>query len=97
MMKEGKAKGIDELVWKVLRQMGLEQRFKEQEVCDVWQEVVGPAFASRTRKVSMADGRLFVVFDSAVVRNEILLVKEGLMRALNDRVGSGVVKEIIIK
>ena len=47
--------------------------------------------------VSMADGRLFVSFSSAVVRSEMALVKEGLMRALNDRVGSAVVKEIIIK
>ena len=45
----------------------------------------------------MADGRLFVSFSSAVVRSEMALVKEGLMRALNDRVGSAVVKEIIIK
>lgn len=96
-MKEGKVKRIDELVHQVLRQMGLEQRFKEQEVCEVWEEVVGYAIASRTREVSMADGRLFVSFNSATVRNEIVLVKEGLMRALNDRVGSAVIKEIIIK
>ena len=92
-MKEGKVKRIDELVG----QMGLEQRFKEQEVCEVWAEVVGHAIASRTTGVSMADGRLFVSFSSAVVRSEMALVKEGLMRALNDRVGSAVVKEIIIK
>lgn len=96
-MKEGKVKRIDELVRLVLRQMGLEQRFKEQEVCEVWEEVVGHAIASRTLGINMADGRLFVSFNSAVVRNEITLVKEGLMRALNDRVGSAVVKEIIIK
>ena len=47
-MKEGKVKRIDELVGQVLRQMGLEQRFKEQEVCEVWAEVVGHAIASRT-------------------------------------------------
>ena len=96
-MKEGKVKRIDELVGQVLRQMGLEQRFKEQEVCEVWAEVVGHAIASRTTGVSMADGRVVVSFSSAVVRSEMAVVKEGLMRALNDRVGSAVVKEIIIK
>jgi hypothetical protein len=42
------------------------------------------------------DGKLFVSFTSAVVRNEIMMVKEGLIRALNEKVGKEVVKEMII-
>lgn len=96
-MKEGKTKRIDELIGAALRQMGLEKPFLEQEVCRVWQEVVGQMIASRTASLWVADGKLFVTFTSAVVRNEILMVKEGLMRALNDRVGKHVISDIIIK
>lgn len=96
-MKEGKTKKIDELVDQVLRQMGLEQKFKEHEVCQIWPEVVGQMISSRTKSVNVIDGKLFVTFTSAVVRNEILMVKEGLIKALNDRVGKEVIKEIIIK
>lgn len=96
-MKEGKTKTIDELVTQVLRQMGLEQKFKEHEVQQVWPEVVGQMIASRTRSIQVIDGKLFVVFESAVVKNEIMLVKEGLIKALNDRVGGIVIKEMIIK
>ena len=96
-MKEGKTKTIDELVDQVLRQMGLEQKFKEHEVIEAWPEVVGQMIASRTKKVEVRDGKLFVAFTSAVVRNEILMVKEGLIRALNDRIGKEVIREIIIR
>ena len=92
-MKEGKTKQIDELV---LRNMGLEQKFKEHEVCMIWPEVVGQMIASRTKSVRVMDGKLFVSFTSAVVRNEIMMVKEGLIRALNEKVGKEVVKEMII-
>ena len=92
-MKEGKTKQIDELVDQVLRNMGLEQKFKEHEVCMIWPEVVGQMIASRTKSVRVMDGKLFVSFTSAVVRNEI---KEGLIRALNEKVGKEVVKEMII-
>lgn len=81
----------------VLRGMGLERQFKEHEVCQVWPEVVGQMIASRTVKLSVADGRLFVSFNSSVVRNEIAMVKEGLMRALNERVGTEVIRDIVIK
>ena len=88
---------MDELVEAVLKQMGLYQKFKEREVCNVWSEVVGQMIASRTKEVSITDGRLFVVFTSAVVKNEIMMVKEGLIKALNDRLGEQIVKDIIIK
>ena len=38
----------------------------------------------------------FVSFTSSVVKNEILMVKEGLIKALNDRVGDNVVKDIVV-
>ncbi len=96
-MKEGKTQKIDALVSQVLRQMGLEQKFKEHEVCQVWPEVVGQMIASRTRSLSVSEGKLFVTFTSAVVRNEIMMVREGLIKALNDRVGGIIIKEIIIR
>lgn len=96
-MKEGRTKKIDELVTQVLRQMGLEQKFREREVCEIWPVVVGQMIASHTKSISVTDGRLFVVFSSAVVRNEIMMVKEGLIRALNERLGAEIVKEMIIR
>lgn len=96
-MKEGKTQKIDELVAQVLRQMGLEQKFKEHEVCEIWPEVVGKMIASRTKSLNVIEGKLFVAFTSAVVRNEIMMVKEGLAKALNDKVGREVIREIIIR
>lgn len=96
-MKEGKTRRIDELVDQVLKQMGVFQKFKEHEVCQIWPEVVGQMIASRTKKLEVVDGRLFVSFTSAVVRNEILMVKEGLIKALNDKVGKEVIREMVIR
>lgn len=95
-MKEGKTQKMDELVEAVLKQMGLDQKFKEHEVCLAWPEVVGKMISSRTKSLSVSDGRLFVSFTSSVVKNEIMMVKEGLIRALNDKVGRDVVKDIVI-
>lgn len=95
-MKVGNTRQIDELVNQALRDMGLGQKLKEYEVCSVWPEVVGQMIASRTASLKMRDGKLFVAFTSAVVKNEILMVKEGLIRALNDKVGEKIVNEIII-
>lgn len=95
-MKEGKTVKIDELVESALKQMGLYRQFKEREILAVWPEVVGKMIASRTKSISVSEGRLFVSFTSSVVKNEIMMVKEGLIKALNDKLGAELVKEIII-
>ncbi len=97
MIRDNKTQKIDELVETVLKQMGLYQKFKEREVCQVWSEVVGQMIASRTKSVNVSDGKLFVVFTSAVVRNEIMMVKDGLIKALNDKLGEQIIKDMVIK
>ena len=96
-MKEGKTKSIDELVNQVLRSMGLERKFKEHEVCQVWPEIVGNMISSKTTKLDFVDGVLFVSFNSAVVKNEMSMVKEGVIMALNKKVGMEIVKEMVIR
>lgn len=95
-MKQGKTLTMDELVELYLEEMGLSRQFKEREVCQVWPDVVGGMIASRTKSIRISDGKIFVSFTSSVVKNEILMVKEGLIKALNDKVGSDVVKDIIV-
>ncbi|WP_255302090.1 MULTISPECIES: DUF721 domain-containing protein [Butyricimonas] len=95
-MKQGKTLTMDELVEMYLEEMGLSRQFKEREVCQVWPDVVGGMIASRTKSIRITDGKIFVSFTSSVVKNEILMVKEGLIKALNDRIGSDIVKDIIV-
>lgn len=95
-MKQGKTLTMDELVEMYLEEMGLSRQFKEREVCQVWPDVVGGMIASRTKSIRITDGKIFVSFTSSVVKNEILMVKEGLIKALNDRISSDIVKDIIV-
>ncbi|CCZ80865.1 hypothetical protein CE91St19_25740 [Odoribacter laneus] len=97
MINQGKTQKLDELVALVLKQMGLDRKFKECEVSELWPQVVGKLIASKTKNIYMTEGKLFVSFTSSVVKNEILMVKEGIIAALNDRLGEKVVKEMIIK
>lgn len=97
MISQGKTQKLEEVVKLVLKQLGLEQKYKECEVTEIWPQVVGNMIASRTKDLRISEGKLFVTFSSAVVKNEMSMVKEGVIAALNERIGDKVVKDIIIK
>ena len=69
----------------VYKRQGLDRKFKECEVSELWPQVVGKFIASKTKNIYMTEGKLFVSFTASVVKNEILMVKEGIIAALNDR------------
>lgn len=95
-MKQGKTQSMDELVDLYLRQMGLTQKMKERDIIELWPEVVGQMIASRTQSLYISDNKLFVRFTSSVVKNEISMVKEGLIKALNDKAGEKIIADIVI-
>ena len=92
-----KETSADELVKLALKNLGISQRYMEIEAKNVWQEVVGNLIASKTSKLEVYHGRMYVSFSSSVVKNEMLMVKDGLLRAINERLGEDVVKEIVIR
>ena len=70
--------------------------FAESRVPIVWREIVGP-LADMTKDIYLRDGVLWVVCESAVVKNEIMMRKSTLISELNNRVGREVVNVIRVK
>ncbi|MDR0982548.1 MAG: DUF721 domain-containing protein [Culturomica sp.] len=96
MLNQGKILKLNEVMNLLLKQYGIENKLRETEVANVWAEVVGGMIASKTKSLYIKNGKLFVSFTSSVVRNELSMVREGVIAALNAKVGEGVVKELII-
>lgn len=95
-MKRGKEDSIDNLINSVLGQWGYTKKIKETEVIEAWKDVIGVSIANRTLKIYMSNGKLYVQVNSSIVKNELLMLKEGIRTALNNRVGEDIVKEVII-
>ena len=68
----------------------------EQKVIQAWSQVVGPFIASHTIDLSINEGRLFVRVDSDALRSELSYSKSLLMKNLNERAGTEIVKEIVL-
>ena len=62
-----------------------------------WQEVLGPMVLQYTRNVYVKDKVLYVSLTSSVLRSELVLCREKLVKSLNDYAGSQVIRDIVIR
>lgn len=94
-MKRVKAQSIGEILREFFAQNPeIGRRLDEVRLVHAWREVLGPGVSQATREVYVRGATLHVVLDSAVLRSELMMWRDRLVRTLNERVGTDVIREI---
>ena len=96
-MRRSKTISLAEAMKDYIKEINLEGKLNEVNLINSWEETVGKAIASRTSKLYIKDQVLYVYLNSSVVRSELLMLREALKEKLNEKVGSEVIKDIILK
>ncbi len=96
-MRRSKTISIAEAINDYIREMNIGGKLSEAGVVNSWEEIVGKAISSRTTKIYIKDHILYVHLNSSVVRNELLMLREALREKINQKAGSEVIKEIILR
>jgi hypothetical protein len=94
-MKRVKAQSIGEILREFFAQNPeIGRRLDEVRLVHAWREVLGPGVSQATREAYVRGATLHVVLDSAVLRSELMMWRDRLVRTLNERVGTDVIREI---
>ena len=96
-MRRSKTISLAEAVKDYIKEMNLGGKLREVGVINSWEETVGKAISSRTSKIYIKDQVLYVHLNSSVVRNELLMLREALKEKLNEKAGSEVIKDIVLR
>jgi predicted nucleic acid-binding Zn ribbon protein len=96
-MRRSKTISLAEAISDYIKEMNLGGKLSEVTVISSWEEIVGKAISSRTTKIFIKDGILYVHLNSSVVRNELLMLREALKEQLNKKAGSEVIKDIVLR
>lgn len=75
---------------------GLQQKILEIRVERAWREVLGPTVAKYTTQVFVKEGVLYVSLTSAVLRSELMLCRERLVKSLNEYARAEVLHDVVI-
>ncbi len=96
-MRRSKTISLAEALKDYITEMNMGSKLSEVGVISSWEEIVGKAISSRTTKIYIKDHILFVHLNSSVVRNELLMLRDVLKAKLNEKAGSEVVKDIVLR
>lgn len=74
----------------------IRKKFDETSLVASWPEIIGTGIANRTKNLYIRDGKLFVKVESAVVKNELVLMRSQIIARMNEMVGHEMITEVVL-
>ena len=96
-MERSNTKSIAEAIREYLKESRLEKPLKERQLVQSWETLLGKSVARATSNIYLKNGRLFVHLNSSVVKNELFMLQDEIIKRLNDAAGEELVKEIVFR
>lgn len=96
-MRRSNVQNISDVVSELLKELHIDHKLKEIRLINSWEEILGKNVARATTNIFIKNRVLFVYLKSSVVRNELMMLKTGIIKALNDKAGEIIVDEIVLK
>jgi len=85
------------LLQESLQSLGLAERLREAEIWRIWTDAVGNIVAARAQPLRIINGTLTVAVSSAPWMQELRFMTGMMKEKLNSRLGTDVVREIVLK
>lgn len=80
-----------------LKSMKLDRKYKEYEVINKWEEVIGRTVARSTTQIFIEDSTLYVTIKSPAIRNEIFMMRSEIVSRMNEIAGFELLKTMVLR
>ncbi len=91
------SEALDKVLQQVLKENHLDGKLSEVRLIRNWPEIIGPQLAAQTERLYIRNHVLYLHVKSAIVRNELMLMRPALIRKLNESVGTNAIRNIVLR
>lgn len=96
-MKRSEFQSLGSAIRDYLKERKFDGKIAEIDAVNLWESIIGKQIARATSSIYIKDGTLYVSLKSSIVRNELFMMRNDIIQVMNQRVGSNVVKSIILR
>ena len=77
-----------------MREQGLETPLNQKRLVEAWPEVAGPVIARYTLNTYIYNQTLFVRLSNPALRSDLSMMRQELVKKLNDYVGEQIITDV---
>lgn len=92
-----KPQSMDQLLKEFMKRIPHRTKLQRGMVLHIWPEIVGEKIASVCKNLHFEGSRLVVDVETSAWRHEIHMNRFSIAKKLNEKVGSKIVKEIVVR
>ena len=93
-MQRHSPQSVGDVLRNLLEETSLQNRMDELKAADMWEAVIGDAFAALTGKPFVKNGVMSVGVPNASLRNELMMNRSRLREIINKKIGKEIITEI---
>lgn len=96
-MRRSATQSLSDVLRDYIRENNIGKKLKESDIVNSWEEVLGKTIAHYTRNVAIKNRILYVEISSAVVKNELFLIRGEIVKKLNEKAGEELIDKIVFR
>ncbi|WP_319502913.1 DUF721 domain-containing protein [uncultured Draconibacterium sp.] len=96
-MRRSNTQSLSEVLKQYIEENRIERKLKEVDIVQGWENLLGKTIARYTRNIYIRNRILYVEITSAVVKNELFLMREEICRRINQNAGEEMITRIVFK
>lgn len=96
-MSDDNEQPIKSAIEEMMKLYGMEDKMIETRLKAEWEDIAGKMIASHTRKMFLYKEKLFITFDAASLKQDLMYLKDPLKLKINQHFKKELIKEIVFK
>lgn len=96
-MQKSNTQPLKNVIRQYLKALNIDNKLKEIEAVNNWESIIGKTIARATNKIYIKNNILFIYIGSSVIRNELAMIKSGILKAFNDKAGEKLINDIVLR
>ena len=96
-MRRSEIHSLGSAIKSYLKESKFDRKLAEVDAVGSWESIIGKPIARATTSIYIKNETLYIHLSSSIVRNELFMMRNDILRAVNNHAGTPIVKAIILK
>lgn len=96
-MRRSNTQNLSEVLLEYIKLMQIGPKLKEVKILKSWESFVGKSVSRATANIYIRNRILYIHLNSSVVRNELSMIKDDIIKRLNESAGEPIIDKVILQ